>query len=106
MKKFSLKISFMTVCLLTALLALTLTGCGGAAKSDGTQTYAWPLGTSSPEDTVTQIYAERFAEEVSRLSDGKMRIQVYPNSIVGGDRELLESCKDGDIPFVVPRAHR
>ena len=53
--------------------------------------YAWPLGTSSPEDTVTQIYAERFAEEVSRLSDGKMRIQVYPNSIVGGDRELLES---------------
>ena len=101
MKKFSLKISFMTVCLLTALLALTLTGCGGSAGSDGTQTYAWPLGTSSPEDTVTQIYAERFAEEVSRLSDGKMRIQVYPNSIVGGDRELLESCKDGDIPFVV-----
>ena len=30
-----------------------------------------------------------------------MRIQVYPNSILGGDRELLESCKDGDIPFVV-----
>ena len=56
MKKFSLKISFMTVCLLTALLALTLTGCGGSAGSDGTQTYAWPLGTSSPEDTVTQIY--------------------------------------------------
>jgi uncharacterized lipoprotein YmbA len=65
MKKFSLKHSFMAVCLLTALLALTLTGCGSA--SDGTQTYAWPLGTSSPEDTVTQIYAERFAEEVSRL---------------------------------------
>lgn len=26
---------------------------------------------------------------------------VYPNSVLGGDRELLESCKDGDIPFVV-----
>ena len=81
------------------ILILALSGCG---KNGGeTQTYAWPLGTSSPEDTVTQIYAERFAEEVSRLSDGKMRIQVYPNSILGGDRELLESCKDGDIPFVV-----
>ncbi|MDO5476066.1 MAG: TRAP transporter substrate-binding protein [Eubacteriales bacterium] len=84
------------------LLTLALAGCGKSAGSgDGTMTYAWPLGTSSPEDTVTQIYAERFAEEVSRLSDGKMRIQVYPNSILGGDRELLESCKDGDIPFVV-----
>lgn len=26
---------------------------------------------------------------------------MYPNSVLGGDRELLESCKDGDIPFVV-----
>lgn len=30
-----------------------------------------------------------------------MKIQVYPNSVLGGDRELLESCYDGDIPFVV-----
>ncbi|SFN53289.1 tripartite ATP-independent transporter solute receptor, DctP family [Pseudobutyrivibrio sp. UC1225] len=78
--------------------ALSLCSCG---KSSEVQTYAWPLGTSSPEDTVTQIYAEKFAEEVYRLSDGQMVIQVYPNSVLGGDRELLESCKDGDIPFVV-----
>ena len=78
------------------LLVLGLVACG-----DGSQRYAWPLGTSSPDDTVTQLYAEKFAEEVYRLSEGSMRIQVYPNSVVGGDRELLESCKDADIPFVV-----
>ena len=50
---------------------------------------------------MTQIYAEKFAEEVERLSGGSMKISVYPNSVLGGDRELLESCKDGDIPFVV-----
>lgn len=65
------------------------------------QRYAWPLGSSSPEDTVTQLYAEKFAEEVEKMSDGSMKITVYPNSVLGGDRELLESCKDGDIPFVV-----
>lgn len=65
------------------------------------QRYAWPLGSSSPEDTVTQLYAEKFAEEVEKRSDGSMKITVYPNSVLGGDRELLESCKDGDIPFVV-----
>ncbi len=88
---------------LMAALVLSVSACSGSKSSDadGTQRYAWPLGTSSPEDTVTQIYAEKFAEEVSRLSDGKMVIQVYPNSVLGGDRELLESCKDGDIPFVV-----
>ena len=86
---------------------LLLSGCSAKQTSDQTenteevQRYAWPLGTSSPEDTVTQLMAERFAEEVERLSDGTMKIAVYPNSVLGGDRELLESCKDGDIPFVV-----
>ncbi len=86
-------------CLLviTLLLATCLCGCG----SESTQTYAWVLGTASPEDTVTQIFAEKFAEEVERLSDGEMRIDVYANSSLGGDTDLLESCMTGDIPFVV-----
>ena len=87
------------VIIICAMLAVTMmSGCG---KSDGEQRYAYPLATASPEDTVTQIYAEKFAEEVERLSDGRIKIQVYANSTLGGDRELLESCKDGDIPFVV-----
>ncbi|MCD8230962.1 MAG: TRAP transporter substrate-binding protein [Clostridiales bacterium] len=76
---------------------LLASGCSG----EQTQTYAWVLATASPEDTVTQIYAEKFAEEVEELSDGAMRIQVYANSSLGGDTELLESCMTGDIPFVV-----
>ena len=83
----------------TAVLAAVL--LSGCAKESDVQRYAWPLATSSPEDTVTQLFSEKFAEEVDRLSDGKMKIQVYPNSTLGGDRESLESCKDGDIPFVV-----
>lgn len=84
-----------------AAMIFGMTGCKKKQSKDEVQRYAWPLGTSSPEDTVTQIYAEKFAKEVKRLSNGKMKIEVYPNSTLGGDRELLESCKDGDIPFVV-----
>ena len=93
----------MILSLTAGLAACGLAGEGSqaAAKDTWVQRYAWPLGSSSPEDTVTQIYAEKFADEVDRLSDGKMKISVYPNSVLGGDRELLESCKDGDIPFVV-----
>lgn len=88
------------VAVLLAAALLALTGCQ-SRTSEGEQRYAWPLGTASPEDTVTQIYAEEFVKEVERLSGGKMKIQVYPNSTLGGDRELLETCKDGDIPFVI-----
>lgn len=85
---------------LCVVSVLALSGCK-KKSDDGVQRYAWPLGTSSPEDTVTQLYSQKFAEEVNRLSKGKMKIEVYPNSTLGGDRELLESCSDGDIPFVV-----
>ncbi len=81
------------------LLCLGFVGCGQEEKT--TDTYIWPLGTSSPEDTVTQVYAEKFAEEVDRLSGGKMQIDIYPNSTIGNDSELLDSCEEGDIPFVI-----
>ena len=88
--------------IITFGLTFSLSSCsGGNQSADGEQEYAYPLATASPEDTVTQIYAEKFAEEVDRLSDGRIKIQVYPNSVLGGDRELLESCYDGDIPFVI-----
>ncbi|MGX8714413.1 MAG: TRAP transporter substrate-binding protein [Lachnospiraceae bacterium] len=94
----SKKLSKLTVLFLgLAMLVFTLAGC----SSSGEQRYAWPLATASPEDTVTQLFSVKFAEEVGRLSDGKMKIQVYANSTLGGDRELLETCSDGDIPFVV-----
>ena len=81
------------------ILAFTMTGCN--SSDDEVQRYSWPLATASPEDTITQIFAEKFAAEVADLSNGKMKIQVYANSTLGGDRDLLETCADGDIPFVV-----
>lgn len=83
---------------LAAVMSLSLSGCG---ESNGEQTYAWVLATASPEDTVTGLFANRFAEEVEALSDGELKIQVYHNSILGGDTELIESVQCGDIPFVV-----
>lgn len=100
-KKISYSALRLAVLCLLFLMLFGIAGCGKTGAGEEEQRYAWPLGTASPEDTVTQIYAEKFAEEVNRLSGGKMKIQVYPNSTLGGDRELLESCRDGDIPFVI-----
>lgn len=87
------------VLILVLISVITYTALNSEKKD--VQVYYWPLATASPEDTVTQVYAEKFAEEVYKLSDGNMRIKVYPNGTLGGDRELLESCEGGDIPFVV-----
>lgn len=100
------KISSITIVVVLLAVSVAVIGFGASASGnkgiqDGEQRYAWPLATSSTEDSITHIFATSFAEEVSKLSDGEMKIQVYPQSTLGGDRELLESCKDGDIPFVL-----
>lgn len=81
-------------------VVILMAGCQ-KGEAEEVQRYAWPLATASTEDTVTHVFATTFAQEVERLSEGKMKITVYPQSTLGVDRELLESCKDGDIPFVV-----
>lgn len=72
-----------------------------SCAGDRRQTYAWVLATASPENTVTGIYANTFAQKVEELSGGELKLQVYHNSVLGGDTELIESCQCGDIPFVV-----
>ena len=94
MKKKLLSVFFLS--LLLAGVVIINAGC-----DEESQTYAWVLATASPEDTVTQLYAEKFVEEVERLSNGEMKIDIYSNSSLGGDTELLESVMCGDIPFVV-----
>lgn len=91
------------VTLTACMLSLTLQGCTEKINDPAlvSQTYPWVLATDSPADTVTSIYANKFAEEVERLSDGRIQMEVYENGTVGGDRELIESCMGGDIPFVL-----
>ena len=63
--------------------------------------YPWPVCVDSPEDAVTYIMADKFAKEIVRLSDNRLKAKVFANGMLGGDRELLESVESGDIPFIV-----
>ena len=64
--------------------------------------HEWFLGTDSSEDTVTQLYAQKFAELVNYYSDGKMTITVQANGTLGSDNALCESVKTQDgVNFVV-----
>lgn len=83
-------------------LSLTLFGCAKAPDYvTQSQKYPWILAHASSTDTITSIFADKFAQEVERLSHGRMQIDVYANSTIGGDRELIESCLGKDVKFVV-----
>ena len=45
-----------------------------------------------------------FAQEVERLTGGKVKIKIFPGGALGGAPELADSVKNGiaDIAFIVP----
>ena len=71
-------------------------------KLDEVRNLSLSLGIDAPMDTVTYLYAEKFAEEVYALSDGKIKIEVYTDAKLGTNRVMFSTIKDRDnLHFIV-----
>ncbi len=55
------------------------------------------LGTTVNEQDSFQVAAEKFAELVSEYTDGAYAIDIYPNGVLGGERDMLESMQMGTL---------
>lgn len=90
--------------ILTGILMLLLTGCilvgcGGSKAADGQ--VELKLGHIQSENDLWQKGAEKFKEEVEKKSNGTMKITIYPNSTLGGDRDLAEGMLMGTVDFAL-----
>ena len=54
----------------------------------------------SGADTVTAKFMRDFAKRVEEKSNGKIKVETYSDSQVGGDSEIFEACQGGNISFV------
>lgn len=60
------------------------------------------LGMEAPKGSLLYIYAEKFAQEVCRLSNGKIIINIYTDKKLGADRQMLKSLlNDDQVQFMV-----
>nr|WP_312577021.1 TRAP transporter substrate-binding protein [Sedimentibacter sp.] len=69
---------------------------------DGIRELSLTLGIDSPTDTLTYLYAKKFAEEVCALSNGKIKIEVFTDATMGADRQMLRTIIQNGYPdFIV-----
>lgn len=96
--------SMLAVVALSSLVLLS--GCGGGAKDQGgenkqaagdgktiTIRLAHPM---APGNNVTLGY-EKFKELVEQKSGGKVKIQIYGNTVLGSDRVTMEAVQKGTL---------
>jgi len=80
------------IIVITTLVVSLLTGCG--LKSD---VKVLKLGHNLDTKHSVHIAMEYLAKRVSELSDGKIKIQIYPGGVLGSERESLELLQLGSL---------
>jgi tripartite ATP-independent transporter DctP family solute receptor len=92
-------ILFMLVVVLAACSEKTPTEEAGASKNE---TYVIKVGHSAAKEHFAQDSFEKFKELVETNSKGKIKVEIYPNSELGGEREMLEMLLLGDLTMMAP----
>lgn len=78
--------------LMILLMLLVVTGVSCAKKDS---TIVWKLGHVAADDHLWNEIAMKFADEVATRSEGKMKIQVYPNSLEGNEVDNINGIRSG-----------
>lgn len=96
----------MLALLLVSVMVFTLVGCGGSGGSSEEYTKEKPLVfrfayVNATEDPA-HVAAEKFKEVVEKESEGKVKVELYPNGELGSDVAVLESVAMNDIQMTAP----
>ena len=59
------------------------------------------FGHSGTEDHQYNVFAERFKEVVEEESNGAIAVEIFPNAILGNDREMIEGMLMGQLEMFV-----
>ena len=62
---------------------------GAAQKETDGETIVWKFGHTNPAEHPWHQVAEKFKEEVEKNSDGRLVIELYPNSTLGSEQDVL-----------------
>src|SRR5690606_9096199 len=73
----------------------------GSSNAGSKEKITLKLGHIQSESDLWHLGSLKFKEEVERLSDGTMTVEVYPNSTQGGDRDMVEGMQMGTVDFAL-----
>lgn len=90
--------SAIAMCCIVVLFIFT--GCFTQKETvDDKYKMTFRLGESHPDDYPTTLADVFFADRVKELTEGRVTIIVYPNKVLGEEREVIEQVQFGAIGF-------
>lgn len=81
------------------VIALLVVACVGASRAGAETVLA--LGHVLSPESHFGVAAAVMAEQVAQRTDGRYRIQIYPNGGLGGEREMLVGAQIGTLDLAL-----
>ena len=95
--------------LISVLMICFLAACGSdktdeetSANVDGIQTLTIKISHVVAEKTPKHLGALAMKEYIEKESDGKIKVQVYPNSSLFGDKDEYQNLVANNVQFILP----
>lgn len=96
--------------LMAILLAMTFTACGKENNQDINQdsdvsdneVYTISIGHVEAEERSAHKASLQFKEYVEEESNGRIKVEIHPNAVLGGDVQLTESVALGTLEIAIP----
>jgi len=95
------KIVSLSLCLFLAI-GMASVFAGGGGESAGGGTNLMRLAHGAPTEHSCHVALEKFKEIVEAGSSGSIKVELYPNQQMGGDREIVEGSQFGNITGGTP----
>lgn len=87
------------------MVSLIFAGCGrpqqAENKKEDNKTITLRLAHHLTPDHSLNKQAEKFAELLAKKTNGKVKVDIYPNGQLGGQRDLLEAMKIGTMDMSI-----
>lgn len=76
-----------------AVFCMALMACGQASNA---KTTLWKLGHNFTETHPVHAALQQFAQDVEKETDGRIKISIFPNAVLGDDTSMIEQLQ-GDV---------
>ncbi len=115
-----MKIRKAAAVIISAMMAASMAACSGgntaqttatsagnettAATASSGETLELQAGHVLTEDSAYHIALTGWADEVNQATDGRIKINVFANSVLGSERDMIESLQNGTLDITLPNS--
>lgn len=81
--------------MLAAVMLLSMTACGSKGDNNADKVYELKVSTTQTDKSMIYAGLQAAADRVEERTEGKVRITIYPSSLLGAEEDMIDQALQG-----------